>query len=96
MNFSIKPTRQELVEGKTVNVYPPFVKLYIGATDKHCGTNSIFYSVDGGTKKNYNANGSPSSMELFKEEKIYSVEVEATDKLGNSNIETLQFKVSKH
>ncbi|MCT4647130.1 MAG: hypothetical protein N4A74_19230 [Carboxylicivirga sp.] len=96
MNFSIKPTRQELVEGNTVNVYPPFVKLYIGATDKHCGTNSIFYSVDGGTKKNYNANGSPSSMELFKEERIYSVEVEATDKLGNSNIETLQFKVSKH
>lgn len=96
INFSIKPTRQESIDGNKVNVYPPFVKLYIGATDKHCGTKSIYYSIDGGAKKNYNGNGSPSNMELFKEEKVYSVEVEATDKLGNNQLETLKFKVSKN
>ncbi|WP_289053914.1 OmpL47-type beta-barrel domain-containing protein [Carboxylicivirga marina] len=96
INFSIKPTRQESVDGKNINVYPPFVKLYIGATDKHCGTKDIYYSVDGGTMKNYNGNGSPSNMELFKEERIYSVKVEATDKLGNGKAETLQFKISRN
>jgi len=96
INFSIKPTRQEAIDGNDINVYPPFVKLYIGATDKHCGTKSIYYSIDGGEKKNYNGNGSPSSMELFKEERLYSVEVEAKDKLGNSKLETLKFKISMH
>ncbi|MCG8580137.1 MAG: hypothetical protein MI866_09485 [Bacteroidales bacterium] len=96
INFSIKPTRQEKHNGKDIYVYPPFVKLYIGATDKHCGTKNILYSIDGGQKKNYNSNGSPSSMELFKEERIYSVEVEAKDKLGNGKTETLQFKISRN
>ncbi len=96
INFGIKPTRQESIEGENIKVYPPFVKLYIGATDLHCGTESIHYGIDGGTKKNYNGNGSPSSMELFKEEKVYSVEVEAKDKLGNLSLKTLKFKVSKN
>ncbi|WP_430813672.1 OmpL47-type beta-barrel domain-containing protein [Carboxylicivirga sp. RSCT41] len=96
INFSIKPTRQEKHDGQDISVYPPFVKLYIGATDKHCGTKNILYSIDGGEKKNYGSNGSPSSMELFKEERIYSVEVEAKDKLGNGKTETLQFRISKN
>ncbi|WP_075603973.1 OmpL47-type beta-barrel domain-containing protein [Saccharicrinis aurantiacus] len=96
INCSIKPTRQEQFEGKTINVYPPFIKLYIGATDKNCGTESIYYSIDNGEKKNYASNGSPAHMELFKQEKVYSVSVEAKDKLGNIEQKTLQFKVAKH
>lgn len=95
INFSIKPTRQETIENESINIYPPFVKLYIGATDKHCGTKSIFYSIDGGKKKNYSSNGSPANMELFKQEKVYRVEVEAKDKLGNTSIKSLNFKVAK-
>jgi hypothetical protein len=96
INFSIKPTRQEKYEGENINVYPPFVKLYIGATDIHCGTKDIHYRIDNGERKNYSGNGSPASMELFKEERIYRVEVEAQDKLGNEKIETLHFRISKN
>ncbi len=96
INFSIKPTRQESINGEDINIYPPFVKLYIGATDKHCGTKSIYYSIDGGPKKNYSSNGSPADLELFKEEKVYSVEVEAKDKLGNTKLKTLNFKIAKN
>jgi len=95
INFSIKPIRTETHESELIEVYPPFVKMYIGATDQQCGTKSIHYSIDGGTRKNYTSSGSPADGELFQEEKLYSVVVEATDKLGNSSQRPITFRIAK-
>jgi hypothetical protein len=95
VNFSIKPIRKVVENGKEINVYPPFVKMYIGATDYKCGTNSIWYSIDGSTKTKYSSSGSPADMEKFKTEKVYSVVIDATDNLGNKMSKEIQFKVAK-
>lgn len=95
INFSIKPIRTETHNGELIEVYPPFVKMYIGATDQQCGTKSIHYSIDGGTRKNYTSSGSPADVELFQEEKLYSVLVEASDKLGNSSQKPITFRIAR-
>ncbi len=95
VNFSIKPIRKVVEDGKEINVYPPFVKMYIGATDVHCGTNSIWYSIDGGTKKNYAISGSPADVQMFKKEKVYNVTIDANDNLGNKNSKEITFRVAK-
>ncbi|TLX77730.1 hypothetical protein E9993_03545 [Labilibacter sediminis] len=94
VNFSIKPIRKIVKDGKEINVYPPFVKMYIGATDQKCGAKSIWYSIDGKPQKIYSSTGSPADVEMFKEEKIYSVVVDATDNLGNKNSKEIQFQVA--
>ncbi len=95
VNFSIKPIRKEIIDGKEVNIYPPFVKMYIGATDIQCGTNSIWYAIDGGSKKNYAISGSPADVQMFKQEKTYTVTIDTSDNLGNQTSKEVTFKVAK-
>ncbi len=95
VNFSIKALREEELDGEKISVYPPYVKMYIGATDRFCGTQDIFYAIDGGEKRLYGGANSPSGNELFKDEKLYEVHVEATDKLGNSSLNAIKFRVAK-
>ena len=95
VNFSIKDIRQEDVNGEIIKVYPPYVKMYIGATDKYCGTQDIYFSVDGCAKRKYTGLNSPADVELFKTEKLYEVLVEANDKLGNSTTKKVIFRVAK-
>ena len=95
VNFSIKALREEVIDGEKIAVYPPYVKMYMGATDRYCGTQDIFYTIDGGVKRKYGGVNSPFDSELFKDEKMYEVNVEATDKLGNSSTKAMKFKVAK-
>ncbi|GAO29382.1 hypothetical protein JCM15548_11562 [Geofilum rubicundum JCM 15548] len=95
VNFSIKALREEVTEGEKISVFPPYVKMYIGATDRYCGTQDIFYTIDGGEKFKYGGDNSPSDNELFKDERLYEVHVEALDKLGNSGTKTLKFRVAR-
>ncbi len=94
VNFSIQAIREEVVDGELLKVYPPYVRMYIGATDKHCGTQDIFYAVDGGKMVQYTGLQSSADQEIFKEEKVYDLLLEATDKLGNRGSKTIRFKVS--
>lgn len=94
VNFSIQAIREEIVEGELLKVYPPYVRMYIGATDKHCGTQDIFYAVDGGKMVQYTGLQSSADREIFTEEKVYDLLIEATDKLGNIGSKTMRFKVS--
>ncbi|MBN2165071.1 MAG: hypothetical protein JW717_02225 [Marinilabiliaceae bacterium] len=95
VNFSIKPIRQELLNNETINVYPPYVKMYIGATDKYCGTQDIYFTIEGSAKQKYAGLNSPANIEMFKDEKLYSVTIEATDKLKNSSSKTFRFRIAK-
>lgn len=95
VNFSIKAIREEISGDEKISVYPPYVKMYIGATDRHCGTQDIFYSIDGGSKIKYTGINSPADNEFFKDEKLYEVNIEATDKLGNQSFKSIKFKVDR-
>ncbi|MCT4615270.1 MAG: hypothetical protein N4A49_10400 [Marinifilaceae bacterium] len=95
VNFSIKPIRTENIDGKTLNVYPPYVKMYLGATDKSCGTKKILYKINNGQLKSYSSSNSPSNMEMFKTTKTHKVYIKALDKLGNESIKEVSFIVAE-
>ncbi|MFA8450259.1 MAG: OmpL47-type beta-barrel domain-containing protein [Bacteroidales bacterium] len=95
INFSIKPIRTENVDGKELNVYPPYVKMYLGATDKSCGTKKILYSIDGGKMKSYTSPNSPSNVELFTKQQTHAVVVKAVDELGNKTEKQISFVVAE-
>jgi hypothetical protein len=93
INFSIQPIGSK--EG--LAVYPNYTRLYIGATDKHCGTEEIMYAINGETLRAYSSPYSLdiSEVNLLKTAKKYSVRVVGKDKLGNSSEKTVEFFVEK-
>ncbi len=93
VNFSIEPIGTK----KEMKVYPEYVRMYIGATDKHVGTETILYSIDGEPLRAYS---SPQTLDLsevnrLKKNKKYSVRVVSRDKLGNESEQTFEFYVGR-
>lgn len=90
-NFSIDPIGTH----KGLPVYPNYVRMYLGATDDHVGTEKIYYSINGGTKAAYSSAQTidMSESSKFKKKQKYSVEVEVKDKLGNTATKTIEFYV---
>lgn len=91
--FSIEPIGKRSEDGKSLPVYPNYVRLYMGATDVNCGTEDITYSMNGGPFRAYS---SPRTLDVseidnFQEERSYQVTIRATDKLGNTREKTLKF-----
>ena len=91
VSFSIDPVGK--ADG--LPVYPNYVRMYLGATDDHTGTERIFYKVNGGAGKYYS---SPRSIDIsesdsFREKKKYKVEISVEDKLGNTATKTVEFYV---
>lgn len=96
-NFSINAIGSKQKDGKTYKIYPNYTKLYIGATDIHCGTKSIHYSINGGA---FQAYSSPHTLDVsevkhFQEEKFYKVRIKVEDQLGNESQKTVRFFVGK-
>ena len=48
-----KVYRSKKVRDESFIIYPKEVKVYLAATDKHVGTETIFYSISGGEEKTY-------------------------------------------
>ncbi len=93
VNFSIDPIGTK----KGLKVYPEYVRMYIGATDKHVGTARILYSVDGENLKDYS---SPQTLDLsevssLRKNKKYTVKVVSRDKLGNESEQTFEFYIGR-
>ena len=96
-NFSIEPIGTKKKGGKVLNVYPRYTRLYLGATDKHCGTQTIKYSINGEPYYDYS---SPYSLDVsevnrFRKNKFHKVEVKVADKLGNEATTTIEFFVGE-
>ena len=91
--FSIDPIGYVQQDGKKIAVYPGYVNLYLSATDMSCGTRMITYQINGGTFRDYASENNPSSQEMFKAEKVYTVKVCAYDMLGNKSEKTIVFKI---
>ncbi|MDR9398029.1 MAG: hypothetical protein RI562_03130 [Salibacter sp.] len=93
VNFSIDPIGKK----GDKNIYPNYVRMYVGATDKHTGTKQLFYSIDGEPLRQYS---SPQTLDIselsrFRKKKKYEVKVVARDMLGNESEETFEFYVGR-
>lgn len=93
VNFSIEPIGTK----SGLPIYPEYVRMYIGATDKHVGTERILYSIDGGALTDYS---SPQTLDIsevskLRKNKKYKVRVVAKDKLGNEGEKTVEFFVGR-
>jgi len=93
INFSI----EKIGAKEGLPIYPNYTRLYIGATDMHCGTEEILYSINGEAMRAYSSPRSLdiSEVDLLKSAKKYSVKVVAKDKLGNSSEKTIEFFIEK-
>jgi hypothetical protein len=96
-NFSIKPIGTKKNKGQEVNIYPNYSRLYLGATDAHCGTEEITYSLNGSEFYKYS---SPHTLDIsevrrFGKNKFYTAVVRAIDKLGNQSEETIYFYIGE-
>ncbi|MBL6962397.1 MAG: hypothetical protein ISR55_01110 [Bacteroidetes bacterium] len=93
VNFSIEPIDKK----SGLNVYPNYTRLYVGATDKHVGTNQILYGVNNAPLKDYS---SPYTLDMSeiphfsKKNAKYTVKVQAKDKLGNTSEKIVEFYVT--
>ncbi len=94
VKFSIQPIRTENKDGKIINVYPKYVRMYLAATDRYSGTESIHYTINDGKLMSYSSERNLATENMFTKEQIYKVKVVAKDKLGNENEKTVEFKVS--
>jgi hypothetical protein len=93
VNFSIDPIGQK--DG--LNVYPNYVRMFVGATDEVTGTERVYYSIDDAPFALYS---SPKTLDVsevtrFQTSKKYVVRVKSEDKLGNSSEETFEFYVGE-
>ena len=81
--FSAKPLSDQ--------VYPSYTTLYLTAEDQQVAMGSIYYSINGARKKLY-----ASPLKGFKKNKDYSIEITATDHLGNETLETIKFSTANY
>lgn len=93
VNFSIDPIGKK--DG--LDVYPNYVRMFVGATDEFTGTEKVFYSVDDSEFALYS---SPKTLDIselsrFQKNKKYKVVVKSEDKLGNASEETFEFYVGE-
>ncbi|WP_436517388.1 OmpL47-type beta-barrel domain-containing protein [Ekhidna sp. To15] len=86
--FSINSNKTKVIEGETVNVYPPHVVLFLSSTDKGAGLDKISYQINDGSMLAYR-----SLIENFKKNKLYRINVSVLDKLGNENQEEIAFYI---
>jgi hypothetical protein len=96
-NFSIEPSGTKNKKGENLNIYPNYTRLYLGATDEKVGTDKILYSIGDGKLVPYSSGSSLDISELntFLKNKLYEVNIQAIDKLGNKSEKTIKFFVGK-
>lgn len=86
--FSIDSNKTKVMEGQSVNVYPPHVVLFLSSTDHYAGLDKINYQINGGSVLPYR-----SLIENFKKDTLYKINVIVVDKLGNENQEEITFYI---
>lgn len=86
--FSILSNKTIVKEGKTYDVFPNHVVLFLSSTDTSVGFDKMTYSVNGSPGKPYN-----SLIKGFVTDKIYKINVTSVDKLGNNSEKTIEFYI---
>ena len=88
-HFSIVSINRKEISGKTVDVYPGHVALFLSSTDNYVGFEKILYSLNGGPEKLYIG-----AIEGFSKGSDNSLSITALDKLGNTTTKDIQFATS--
>ncbi|WP_424961844.1 chitobiase/beta-hexosaminidase C-terminal domain-containing protein [Ekhidna sp.] len=86
--FSIDSNKSKIIDGESLNVYPPHVLLFLSSTDGHAGLDKISYQVNGGAMLPYR-----SLIENFRKDTLYEINVLVVDKLGNENQQKIRFYI---
>ncbi|OQY03987.1 MAG: hypothetical protein B6I20_03880 [Bacteroidetes bacterium 4572_117] len=94
IKYSIEPIGKETKDGKSHDVFPKHTKVYFAATDKWCGTEKIYYSVNGSKKALYVSTQAFQQRNLIAKKGFYTVVITAVDKLGNSGEKTETFFIA--
>ncbi len=84
--FSISPVGKE----GELAIYPPFVTIFLAATDEKVGYKRLRYQINGGTERTY-----AGLIEGFKPNQEYTIRVTAFDKLDNQSVQEIRFRTSK-
>lgn len=85
-HFSVESIGSKTVRGDKYMIYPSNSKLYIGSTDKACGTDYIKYKINDGEFK------SELPIKQF-DPGNYSIEIHAYDHLNNKSVQTIKFAI---
>lgn len=93
----VKFSIEQIGTKKGLPVYPNYTRMYVAATDKKVGTESIKYSMDDGALVLYSSAQTldASEQSRFRKNKKYKVRVVATDKLGNTSEKVVEFYVGR-
>jgi len=86
--FSTLPNGTQQIESKQLDTYPPFMVLFLSATDINVGYDNMYYKVNDQPFQMYNG-----QIKGFSQEKPYTVVVKAIDKLGNETEKIIQFVI---
>lgn len=94
-HFSVQPFGKQSREGKNLKVYPTNTRIYLGATDRSCGTKQITYSINGSAFQDHASGSSLSTEKTFREPGFYKLEIKATDILDNQSAKTVRFFIKE-
>ncbi|MBS3769552.1 MAG: hypothetical protein KGY69_04805 [Bacteroidales bacterium] len=85
--FSMNSDSQKTINGMQYPVFPDHVVLFLSATDKQVGFDTMYYSINGNNEKMYQ------SLVKGFNKGAYDVTVTAVDKLGNQNEKEIRFYI---
>ncbi|MBL0741233.1 OmpL47-type beta-barrel domain-containing protein [Chryseolinea lacunae] len=85
--FGVDNIGTKVLKDQSYTIYPKEVQLYLAATDKNVGTQSIQYAINGGRLNAYTApiKNLPAAN--------YSILIKAVDMLGNMTTKTIVFAI---
>ena len=86
--FSAPVKTQKEIEGKTINVYPAHVALFLSVTNAHAAYGKIYYSINGGTENIYTG-----VIDKFQPGSDITMKIRAVDQLGNQTSKEVQFAI---
>lgn len=81
------------MSGKSLKSYPSKSRMYLDAKDNISGVKSVYFSINGGPKKDYNEISSAVMEELFEKPYVYKIIVEVSDKLNNIKPHVFEFAI---
>lgn len=84
-SFSVQPIGKR----NGLNVYPPFVALYLAPHDDLSGVDKVSWSLNGAPEQPYQ-----SRIDIFARGQKHKIVVTVSDKLGNSSSKTFEFWVN--
>lgn len=88
VQFSAPAKAKKEVDGKTINVYPAYVALFLSVSNAHIAYEKIYYSINGSPEKVYTG-----VIEKFKEGSEITMKIRAVDILGSQTSKEIQFAI---